>query len=148
MDEVKETLKLEDLHHTAHEALKERHYGIYTGKNKWEIKDQIGEEKFMQLRRGWDVAVPEGETLKDVYARATKYFEADIKRDLQNGHNVLIVAHGNSLRALAKHVENISDEDIGGLEIGTGEVHCYQLDETGVMVSKEVRSANKDKAKT
>lgn len=147
MDEVKKALGLEDLTHTAHAALKERHYGIYTGKNKWEIKEKMGDAKFLEMRRGWDVPIPEGETLKDVHARASKYFEEEIKHDLAAGHNVLIVAHGNSLRAIAKHVEGLSETEVCELEIGTGEVHCYQLHEDGRILNKEIRSTNKNKAK-
>lgn len=147
MEEVKKVLGLEAVGHTAHEALKERHYGIYTGKNKWQIKEEIGEEKFTELRRGWDVKIPEGETLKDVHARASAYFDSEIKKDLEAGHNVLIVAHGNSLRALAKHIEGIPDDEIAGLEIGTGEVHCYELDESGKVMNKEIRSANQNTGK-
>ena len=147
MDEVKKALGIEDLVHTAHPALKERHYGVYTGQNKWQIKDQIGEEKFQQLRRGWDEPIPEGETLKDVYDRVSKYFEEAIKADLNEGHNTLIVAHGNSLRALAKHVEDLSEDEVCALEIGTGEVHCYKLEDDGQVTSKEIRSTNQNKAK-
>lgn len=147
MDEVKQALGLTDLQHTAHPALKERHYGVYTGKNKWQIKEEIGEEKFQQLRRGWDVPIPEGETLKDVYERVAKYFDDVIRPDLQAGKNTLIVAHGNSLRALAKHVEELSEAEVCALEIGTGEVHCYSITDDGKMDRKEIRAVNEEKKK-
>jgi 2,3-bisphosphoglycerate-dependent phosphoglycerate mutase len=99
------------------------------------------------MRRGWDVPIPEGETLKDVYHRASAYYDEYIKPELQAGHNVLIVAHGNSLRALAKHIDNLTETAVGALEIGTGEVHCYELDDGGKVINKEVRSVNIDKTK-
>lgn len=147
MKEVKESLDITHIQHAVHPALKERHYGAYTGKNKWQIKEEIGEEQFQKIRRGWDVAIPDGETLKDVYVRASAYYDEVIKPQLLEGHNVLIVAHGNSLRALAKHVEGLSEEEIAALEIGTGEVHCYTLDDDGRLIGKEIRSANENKAK-
>lgn len=147
MNEVKSTLNLHDVPHVTHEALKERHYGVYTGKNKWEIQAQVGEETFRRIRRGWDVQIPEGETLKDVYVRASAYYDRVIRPELEAGHNVLIVAHGNSLRAIAKHIEHLSEEDVCALEIGTGEVHCYELDTSGTVITKEVRSVNQEKTK-
>jgi 2,3-bisphosphoglycerate-dependent phosphoglycerate mutase len=127
-------------------ALTERHYGIYTGKNKWEVKEEIGEEAFQNLRRGWDVAIPEGESLKDVYARVVPYFEEEILPDLEKGKNTLLVGHGNSFRALAKHLENLSEADVCSLEIGTGEVHCYTF-EGREMRGKEILAANESKGK-
>ena len=73
------TLDKPDMKSVTDPALKERHYGIYTGKNKWEVQKEIGEEAFHKLRRGWDVPIPEGETLKDVYARVVPYYEKNIK---------------------------------------------------------------------
>lgn len=147
MDEVKRHLGIEHLAHRAHPALRERHYGIHTGKNKWQVKAEVGDERFQQMRRGWDVPIPDGETLKDVYARVSVYYEQHIKPDLANGHNTLIVAHGNSLRAMAKHVEGLSETEVCELEIGTGEVHCYLLDRDGKVSSKEIRSSNADKSR-
>ncbi len=128
-------------------ALKERHYGIYTGKNKWEVQKEIGEEAFQKLRRGWDVQIPEGETLKDVHARVVPYYEKNIKPLLMEGKNLLVVAHGNSLRALVKHLENIPEEKVAELEIGTGEVYCYEFDAVGKIRAKTVRAANLEKGK-
>jgi 2,3-bisphosphoglycerate-dependent phosphoglycerate mutase len=129
------------LAYTSHEALNERHYGIHTGKNKWQVKEEVGEEAFQNIRRGWDVPIPEGETLKDVHARVVPHYEATIKQDLLEGKNVLIVAHGNTLRALAKHVEEISDEGIAEVEFETGKVHAYIFDEAGNLVGKEAIEA-------
>lgn len=125
-------------------ALNERHYGIYTGKNKWEVKEQLGDEAFQNLRRGWNVKIPGGESLKDVYTRVVPYFEKHIKPQMDAGKNVLIVAHGNSLRALVKHLENISDEAICDLELGTGEAYCYAFENGKIQGAREVRAKHKN----
>ncbi len=130
------------LAHTPHKALNERHYGIHTGKNKWQVKEEVGEEEFQNIRRGWDTKIPEGETLKDVHARVVPYFEESIKNDLRAGKNVLVVAHGNTLRALVKHLENLDEQQICEVEIGTGELHCYHLDNEAQMTHKEIKSKN------
>ena len=145
--EICRTLGRSDIKTVEHPAIKERDYGAYTGKNKWEVQKEIGEEAFHKLRRGWDVPIPKGETLKDVYNRVVPYYEAHVKRELLDGKNILLVAHGNSLRALVKYLENIPDEKIAELEIGTGEVYIYKVDEKGNVVGKEIRAANPDKLK-
>jgi len=121
-------------------ALDERDYGIYTGQNKWEIKKVIGEDQFRKLRRGWNTGIPKGETLEDVYNRVVPYYKMQILPDLRSGKNVLVVAHGNSLRALVKYLENISNEGIEKLEIATGEIYIYSIDDHGIIVSKEIKS--------
>ncbi|QQG37722.1 MAG: 2,3-diphosphoglycerate-dependent phosphoglycerate mutase [Candidatus Kaiserbacteria bacterium] len=130
-----------------HPAIKERNYGVYTGKNKWEVKEEIGEEAFQKLRRGWDVKIPEGETLKDVHARVVPYYEQYILPELKSGKNILVVAHGNSLRALVKHLEDIPDDKISELEIGTGEVYIYDVSPEGEITGKEIRAANESKGR-
>ncbi len=130
------------LTHTPHKALNERHYGVHTGKNKWQVKEEVGEEEFQNIRRGWDTKIPEGETLKDVHARVVPYFEESIKNDLKAGKNVLVVAHGNTLRALVKHLENLDEQQICEVEIGTGELHCYHLDSEAQMTHKEIKTKN------
>ncbi len=124
---------------TVNKALNERDYGQLTGKNKWELKKEYGEEKFQKIRRAWDYEIPGGETLKDVYNRVVPYYENEILPKLKNGKNILIVAHGNSLRALVKFLENISDENIASLEIPTGGVYIYQIDNEGKIISKEIK---------
>jgi len=128
-------------------ALNERDYGIYTGKNKWQVKDQIGEEEFMRLRRGWDVPIPQGESLKEVHARVVPYYREIILPELMHGKTSLVVSHGNTLRALAKHLEQISDERVAELEIGTGEAHVYSVDKTGRILDKRILAANDNKGK-
>ncbi len=123
------------------EALNERDYGDLTGKDKWEMKEQYGEEQFLKWRRGWDTPPPNGESLKDVYTRLIPYFESTILPYLKENKNVIIVAHGNSLRALVKYLENIDDNVIPSLEIATGEIYLYQVDTQGKVTSKEIRKA-------
>lgn len=138
LHEIKSALEHTELETTHHEALNERHYGDYQAKNKWDIKESIGEEDFTKLRRSWDHPVPNGETLKDVHARVLPYYEETILEDLKEGKNVIVAAHGNSLRALMKHLEEVDDDKVHELEIGTGEVVMYEIDEAGTMVSKQV----------
>lgn len=142
---IKETTGKTHLTHIPHKALNERHYGIHTGKNKWQVKEEVGETEFQAIRRGWDVKIPEGETLKDVHARVMPYYEDNIKKDLNLGKNVLVVAHGNTLRALIKHLENLNEIEVEDVEVATGEVHSYTLDEFGAVLSKEVKGDGVDK---
>jgi len=133
--------------------LNERHYGALQGKNKKQIRDEFGEEQFMLWRRSYDTPPPEiergsefsqdtdaryadlgaemplTECLKDVVARMLPYWESAIVPDLRAGKNVLVAAHGNSLRALVKHLDGISDDDIAGLNIPTGIPLRYDLTE-------------------
>ena len=125
--------------------LNERHYGSLTGLDKDEMKKKLGEELFKKYRRSWDIApppqednseneklysplnkniektlIPKTESLKDTYERVIPYFNKEIKHRLENNKNILIAAHGNSLRALCKMLLKISDEKINELEIPTG----------------------------
>ncbi len=120
-------------------ALNERDYGVYTGKNKWEVKQEIGEEAFNKLRREWDYPVPDGETLKDVSKRVVRFYQDTVVPRLSAGHHVLLVAHGNSIRALVKYIESISDEDVASLEMIFGTVLLYHVDEKGMMLDKDER---------
>ena len=131
--------------------LNERHYGALQGKNKKEIRDEYGEEQFMQWRRSYDVPppaieagsefsqdsdpryagepIPATECLKDVLERLLPYWEGAIVPEIKTGKTVMIAAHGNSLRAIVKHLDEISDEDIAGVNIPTGIPLVYELDE-------------------
>ncbi len=110
---------------TAAQELNERDYGIYTGKNKWEVQKEVDEATFTGLRRGWDFPVEGGENLKQVYERVIPYFKSEILPKLQTGENILMVAHGNSIRALMKYLEDISDEGIADVEMKFGQVLVY-----------------------
>ncbi len=134
--------------------LNERHYGALQGRNKKQTLDTYGEEQFMLWRRSYDVPppaidpadefaqtndpryanipadqLPMTECLKDVVIRMVPYWEQEIIPDLKSGKTVLITAHGNSLRALVKHLDGISDEDIAALNIPTAMPLVYRLDE-------------------
>ncbi|MEK7534351.1 MAG: 2,3-diphosphoglycerate-dependent phosphoglycerate mutase [Patescibacteria group bacterium] len=136
---IKNVLHLDSILIVGNKALNERDYGELTGKNKWEIKKLYGEQKFLNIRRGWDYPIPNGETLKDVYERVIPYYKREILPKLKMGKNVIIVAHGNSLRALVKYLENISDEDISKIEIATGEIYIYKLDKKANITSKQIK---------
>ncbi|MEA2641635.1 MAG: 2,3-bisphosphoglycerate-dependent phosphoglycerate mutase [Chloroflexota bacterium] len=123
-------------------ALNERNYGDLTGKNKWAIREEFGEEQFLKWRRSWDYPIPNGESLKDVYERVVPYYTTHILPELAAGKNVIVVAHGNSLRALVKYLEAISDEMISALEIGTAEVYLYDVAPDGKIVDKQIRAVN------
>jgi len=139
LDEIKNVLGI-DVPTIADKALNERDYGVYTGKNKWEIQKEVGEEQFQKIRRGWDTAIQNGESLKNVYDRVVPYYQSEILPKLKEGKNILISAHGNSLRALVKHLENISNADISSLELATGEVYVFEIDNNGNMLSKKILS--------
>ena len=134
--------------------LNERHYGALQGLNKDETKEKYGAEQVLLWRRSTDVRPPEldvtdprypgndpkykdltedelpkTENLIDTIKRVTQYWNSDIEKSLKEGKNVIIVAHGNSLRGLMKYLDNISDEDIIKLEIQTGNPICYELDD-------------------
>jgi 2,3-bisphosphoglycerate-dependent phosphoglycerate mutase len=133
--------------------LNERHYGALQGKDKSEVRAEFGDEQFMLWRRSYDVpppplpdddrysqvadaryadlleAVPRTECLKDVVVRLLPYWYDAIVPDLQVGRTVLIVAHGNSLRALVKHLDKMSDDAVVALNIPTGIPLRYELDE-------------------
>ncbi|MES3005245.1 MAG: 2,3-bisphosphoglycerate-dependent phosphoglycerate mutase [Patescibacteria group bacterium] len=136
---IRQGLGMLSLSHTSHEPLNERDYGVHTGKNKWQVKEEVGEEEFQRIRRGWDVPILDGETLKDVYTRVIPFYTEQILADLWRGENVLIVSHGNTLRALIKHLDDLDEIQICDVEVETGEVHCYLFDESGKVVGKEVR---------
>lgn len=121
-------------------AMNERDYGDYTGKNKWEIAKVVGEEKFEAIRRGWDEPIPNGESLRKVYERVEPFYLNSILPLLKEGKNIIIAAHGNSLRALTKYIEEIPSEEIANLEMLFGEVVEYQVDEEGHDITKTVKT--------
>jgi 2,3-bisphosphoglycerate-dependent phosphoglycerate mutase len=120
-------------------ALNERDYGDLTGMNKWVVEEHYGRAQFDKWRRGWDEPVPEGETLKMVYRRVIPYFEKHILTDLEHGKNVLVTAHGNTLRTLIKYLEDLSDAQVQGLEMPFGQILIYDFDAKGHVSSKIIR---------
>ena len=131
--------------------LNERHYGGLTGLNKQEMIDKVGESQVKIWRRSFDIppppldadspydvskdrryaglTVPNTESLKDTIARALPYFELEVVPALQRNETVLIAAHGNSIRGIIKHLSNIGDDDIVGVEIPTGQPLIYELND-------------------
>lgn len=108
------------------ERLNERHYGSLQGLNKTETAEKYGAEQVHIWRRSFDIAPPDGESLKTTAERTLPYFKEDIVKHLNEEKNVLISAHGNSLRAIVMYIENISKEDIVKLEIQTGAPRTYE----------------------
>lgn len=147
LNEIKKKLGIEHIPTIEDAALNERNYGIFTGKNKWQVKEQVGEEEFQKIRRSWDYPIENGESLKQVYEREIPYYQEEIMPKLKAGKNVIISSSGNNLRALIKYLEDIPDEKISEVEVGTGEAVIYQIDETGKVVSKELRGTNENKGK-
>lgn len=137
---ILQTINQTDLPIIEAAEIKERNYGDFNGKNKWEIKEKLGEAEFLKLRRGWDYPVPNGETLKQVYERSVPYFEKTIVPELEKGKNVIISSSGNALRSLVKYLENISDEAIADVQIAPGEIYVYTIDANGKVVNKEIRN--------
>lgn len=142
--------------------LNERHYGGLTGKNKAEAAAEFGDEQVHIWRRSYDVlpplldandegsalndrryadldprTVPAGENLKVTLERVIPFWQDEIAPKLREGKNVIIAAHGNSLRALTKYIENISDEDIMNVEMATGQPVVYDFDDKLNVLSKE-----------
>ena len=109
--------------------LNERHYGALQGLNKAETAEKHGAEQVHVWRRSYDVAPPEGESLEMTSQRTIPYFIDEIVPDLEGGLNVLVSAHGNSLRSIVMHIDGISPEEIVSLEIPTGEPIHYTYDE-------------------
>ena len=135
--------------------LNERHYGGLTGLNKQEMVEKVGAEQVKIWRRSFDIpppplpagsafdvsadrryagiAVPDTESLKDTIARALPYYDAEIVPALKRNERVLVAAHGNSIRGIIKHLSNIGDDEIVGVEIPTGQPLVYELnDDLGV----------------
>ncbi len=122
------------------QALNERHYGDLQGLNKAETAKKYGDKQVHLWRRSYDVQPPNGESLKDTAARVLPYFRSKIMPEIQKGKDVLVVAHGNSLRSVIMSLENLSPEQIVAVEIPTGQPWVYEVDSTGKVLSKEVKA--------
>lgn len=109
-------------------ALNERHYGTLQGKNKIDAAREYGEEQVLAWRRSFKARPPEGESLADVYERTIPYFETRILPEVHLNKNVIVAAHGNSLRALIKYIEGIFDHDIANLELKMAEPIIYKFE--------------------
>ena len=117
-------------------ALNERDYGSLAGLNKDDAREKWGEEQVHIWRRSFDIPPPEGESLKDTAERVLPYFKAEIMPKIKDGLNILIAAHGNSLRALIMELDSIPSNEIVKLEIPTGAPIHYQFNENDEVLSR------------
>ncbi len=130
-------------------ALNERMYGDLQGMDKDEMRKKYGAKQVQAWRRSYSVKPPGGESLEDTCKRTLPYYKEKIMPDLLAGKNVLVSAHGNSLRSIVKYIENVSDEEIPEVEIPTGEPRVYEMEMKGrklVVAKKEIlrqRGGNK-----
>lgn len=136
------TIILEELAQTGvpvqkNQALNERHYGDLQGLNKAETAKKFGDEQVKIWRRSYDIAPPKGESLKDTAARTLPYFAASIVPALQQGRNILVSAHGNSLRSIVMDLEKLTKEQVLELNLATGVPLVYQFDGQMKLLSKK-----------
>lgn len=134
LDLILETMPL-DIPVIRDQALNERHYGDLSGLNKDDMRKKFGEEQVHIWRRSYDVAPPNGESLKDTCARTEPFFERAIMGDIRQGKNVLVAAHGNSNRSIVMTLEKMTPEEILALELGTGVPRVYELETDGTVIS-------------
>jgi len=118
------------------QALNERDYGDLAGLNKDDARKRWGEEQVHIWRRSYDIAPPGGESLKDTAARVLPYYEAHILPEVKAGKNVIVAAHGNSLRALVMRLDQLSQEEVLKLNIATGAPLIYRLNADGTVAEK------------
>jgi len=144
--EMAKVLKCSSLKPVVAPEFKERDYGKLAGHSKWKLFARHGLKMWLHWRRNWDYPVPGGETLKDVYHRAVPYFRRFVLPQLEDGKTVLISAHGNSLRALVKYLDRISDSDIAQLEIATGGIYLYTISSDGTILREQRRAATNNQS--
>ena len=119
-------------------ALNERHYGALQGLNKAETAKKYGKEQVHIWRRSYDVPPPDGESLKDTAARTLPYFDSRILPELKAGRDVIVSAHGNSLRSIVMELDSLTQEQILELSLDTGVPLLYQFDDEGRVLSKKI----------
>jgi 2,3-bisphosphoglycerate-dependent phosphoglycerate mutase len=121
-------------------ALNERHYGDLQGLDKGETAKKYGDEQVKIWRRSYDVPPPNGESLKDTAARTIPYFDAKVVPYLKEGKNVIIAAHGNSLRSIVMHLEHLTKEQVLELNLETAVPRVYELDSNlKILSSKDLK---------
>jgi 2,3-bisphosphoglycerate-dependent phosphoglycerate mutase len=124
-------------------ALNERDYGDLSGMSKTEARERWGAEQVHIWRRSYDIAPPNGESLKDTVARVVPYFNATILPVVMQEKPTIVAAHGNSLRALTMALEQLTPETVSSVEISTADLIIYKLDDDGKILSKKIcKSAN------
>jgi len=109
------------------QALNERHYGDLQGLNKADTAEKFGKEQVHLWRRSYDIAPPGGESLKDTAARTLPYYESHIAPDVRAGKNILVSAHGNSLRSIVMHLDKLTREQVLELNLATGVPIVYEM---------------------
>ena len=134
---ILKTINQEDIKVIENKALNERFYGDLQGMNKDECKQKWGEELVQTWRRSYELGPPGGETLKETGDRVLPYYLNEIHPMLMQDMNILVAAHGNSLRSLIKYLDKVSDEDIVKLEIPTGAPIHYRFNEDGKVMHKK-----------
>jgi 2,3-bisphosphoglycerate-dependent phosphoglycerate mutase len=122
------------------QALNERHYGDLQGLNKADTAARYGEAQVKLWRRSYDVPPPNGESLEMTAKRTLPFFDRAILGDLKQGKNVLVVAHGNSNRSIVMSLDKLTGEQVVAVELGTGVPVVYEIDKSGNVVSKQIRS--------
>ena len=143
---VLEEIGVKDIPYERDQALNERRYGDLQGLNKAEVGEQYGEAQLKIWRRSFDIAPPNGESLKDTQARVLPYFFSKIDPVLKQGKNVFVVAHGNSLRSLVMMLDNLSRDEVLELNIPTGIPLIYELDEKNNVLDKFYLNAEESDA--
>ena len=128
------------------QALNERHYGDLQGLNKAETAKKYGDEQVKIWRRSYDVAPPGGESLKDTAARTLPYFHEKILPLVKAGRNILVVAHGNSLRSIIMDLEHLTKEQVLELNLATGTPIVYEIDPSGAITKKTTLETKKPSA--
>ena len=137
LDLILEKLGQKDIPVHRDQALNERHYGDLQGLNKAETAKKFGDEQVKIWRRSYDVAPPNGESLKDTAARTLPYFDAHVVRDLKSGKNVIVAAHGNSLWSIVMELEKLSKEQVLELNLATAVPRIYAFDKNFHTLSKK-----------
>ena len=133
---ILEALDQKDLKVIENEALNERDYGDLSGLNKDEAKKRWGSDQVHTWRRSFDTPPPQGESLKNTAERVLPYFSENILPLIRKNQEIIVAAHGNSLRALVMHLDNLSPDEVVRLEIPTGMPICYQINNQGQVQNK------------
>ena len=138
LDIVLDVIAQKDVPVTFDAALNERHYGDLQGLNKAETAEKYGKEQVHLWRRSYDIAPPGGESLKDTAARTLPYYESHIAPDVRAGKNVVVSAHGNSLRSIVMHLDKLTKEQVLQLNLATGVPIVYEMGPDLQILSKRI----------
>tara|TARA_B100000945_G_C20244686_1_gene531652 strand:+ start:197 stop:820 length:624 start_codon:yes stop_codon:yes gene_type:complete len=134
---ILKNISQENINIIKNKALNERFYGDLQGLNKDECREKWGKKQVQIWRRSYDIGPPGGESLKETGERVLPYFLSEIYPSILKGENIIVSAHGNSLRSLIKHLDNLSSDEIVKLEIPTGAPIHYLFDNNGSVINKK-----------